>query len=381
MEWIILVVLVPAVIVPIVLLFGFAGCSSFGTETAPPPSPPAGPFELVAKAVSETQIDLAWKHNSMGGVKFIVSFLGPDGVWNENYATVTEKSLPSASLSPGVSYSYRVRATLGSGNDSGPSNTATTRTWKWEEFYNKPPTDNEGAFPGDCLVQRIDKALLTYSGDAMKVRLTLRGSANAANAALAIDRLSISHAASPSAANPAPQLWGFGRSGDAPAGIGPAAARQRNAGHPGADRLRGGQDAGSDRRLRYQGRQRQPHHQEDDRYRDVHRLHSERRGRGGIGQQNTRRGTASRKHGWVGDKGRRVSHRAHRSIEDVDGEAGGAECSADAPALVHIAVPVHRRHLEGGAIGPGLHDVHARVDHDLLLVGSTVERFTEYPPV
>ncbi len=207
MEWIILVVLVPAVIVPIVLLFGFAGCSSFGTETAPPPSPPAGPFELVAKAVSETQIDLAWKHNSMGGVKFIVSFLGPDGVWNENYATVTEKSLPSASLSPGVSYSYRVRATLGSGNDSGPSNTATTRTWKWEEFYNKPPTDNEGAFPGDCLVQRIDKALLTYSGDAMKVRLTLRGSANAANAALAIDRLSISHAASPSAANPAPQLW------------------------------------------------------------------------------------------------------------------------------------------------------------------------------
>lgn len=203
MEWLVLIVVVPAIIVPIVMLFGFAGCSSFGEDIPTP----AAPFDLEATAVSETQIDLKWKHTSAGGVTFIVSFRGPDLVWNENYATVVEKSFSSKTLTEGLTYSYRVRATLGAGNDSGPSNEVTTRTWRWETAYNKPLTNNDGAFPGDCLVQRIDKVLLTYSGTVKKVRLTLRGSANAASAALAIDRLSVSHPASPTPDNAQPQVW------------------------------------------------------------------------------------------------------------------------------------------------------------------------------
>jgi len=168
---------------------------------------PDAPFDLEATAVSEFRIDLTWKHNSVGGVKFIVSFRGPDLVWNENYATVTEKSFSSMNLTEGLTYSYRVRATLAPGNDSGPSNEVTTRTWRWETAYSKPLATNDGVFAGDCLVQRIDKALLAYSGTGKKVRLTVRGSANPANAALAIDRLSISHPASPTPDNSQPQVW------------------------------------------------------------------------------------------------------------------------------------------------------------------------------
>src|SRR5919107_1420885 len=111
MDWLLLIVLVPLVIVPIVLLYGFAGCGSFGTS---PPPPLEAPFDLVAKAVSTSQINLAWKHASSGGVSFIISFLGPEGSWNENYKTVTGAfTAESTSLAEGVFYSFRVRAAAG----------------------------------------------------------------------------------------------------------------------------------------------------------------------------------------------------------------------------------------------------------------------------
>jgi hypothetical protein len=47
-------------------------------------------------------------------------------------------------------------------------------------------------------------------------------------------------------------------------------------------------------------------------------------------------------------------------------EANGIVREAHAPALVHVAAPVHQGDLEGGAVGAGLHGVDARLHRDLL---------------
>lgn len=204
-EWAILVVLVPLVLVPVVLLLGFAGCEPFG---APSESVDA-PTNLVATAVGEDQIDLAWEHSSMGGVTFIVAEAGPDGIWNDNAATTTEKALSRKNLAAGVTFSYRVRARSSTGTESGTSNAAVARTFKWHTAYDKPLTDSDAVFQGDCLVQRLDRAVLVpWSGSVKRVRLTLRGSASASGDPLLIDRISISHAAPPNlAGNPQPDAW------------------------------------------------------------------------------------------------------------------------------------------------------------------------------
>src|SRR5580765_6597442 len=55
--------------------------------------------------------------------------------------------------------------------------------------------------------------------------------------------------------------------------------------------------------------------------------------------------------------------------------------SANAPALVHVAMPFGLRHLDGGAVGARLHGVDARVHRDLLRVGSIHERLREDPAI
>ena len=52
-EWLALILLVPAILVPIVLLFGFAGCG-FEAEASPPPPPPPPPPPMPEKAFEAT---------------------------------------------------------------------------------------------------------------------------------------------------------------------------------------------------------------------------------------------------------------------------------------------------------------------------------------
>src|SRR4051794_8523228 len=64
MQWLTLLFLVPAILVPVVLLFGFSGCAQLagidGPTEDPPPPPPTPPTNLSAKAISATSIKLTW---------------------------------------------------------------------------------------------------------------------------------------------------------------------------------------------------------------------------------------------------------------------------------------------------------------------------------
>jgi len=217
-EWTILAVLVPLVIVPLVLLLGFAGCDPFEAAPPPPPVPPDPPVDLVATAVGENDIVLEWTH--AGGVTFIVSVLDPDLGWQDNHGQTTDLVFTSPGRKADTLYFYRVRAVLPNGLESAGSNLAQARTWKWQTAYERALTASDAAFPGDCLVQRFDRTILAYTGTVRRLRLTLRGSANAANAPLAIAQLSISHAAPPGLpGNPAPDPWD---SESLPVPLGPA---------------------------------------------------------------------------------------------------------------------------------------------------------------
>lgn len=210
-EWATLVLLVPLVLVPIVLLFGFAGCAREMTiGTGPPEPPPDMPFGLTATARGESEIQLAWQHSALGGVTFIVAMAGPDGAWNDHYGETAEKTFLSKGLAPGTVFSFRVRARAPYRGESGPSNVATARTWIWRTAYDAATASNDSAFAGDCLVQRIDRGILKHvTGATVKrIRLALRGSVNQSGTPLSIAQITISHAApGPLPGNPQPDAW------------------------------------------------------------------------------------------------------------------------------------------------------------------------------
>jgi hypothetical protein len=218
MDLLIVLVVVALGLLPIVLVCGFAGCTSFGSEVPSTPSPPNAPEDLSATAVSTTQIDLMWTDKSAGTAAFRIQrqMNKPGGTIEDlpGDAPATPPPFHDASLQPGTSYSYRVRAVVPGTNIVSvlTSNWATAVTFQptppppppaWQLSYNVPLTADDGDFRGDCLVQRIDKAKLASGGS--RVQLTLRGSLNTT---LAIDRIFISQPEVPGApGNPMPNLY------------------------------------------------------------------------------------------------------------------------------------------------------------------------------
>ncbi len=230
MEWFLLIVLVPLIVISIVLLYGFAGCTSFGAAPdppapptppiTPPAGPPAPPGNLRVTNVGETSITLAWDHASPATVEFVITRTGLDLVPNANYAaigqgiatTFTDGVLAPGSVVPGTVYSYTVRAKSSTDPTASPeSNTVTVRTLKWEVAYDQALTVDDGVtLAGNSLVQRIDRATyLPFGGTTVRqVRLTLRGSTAGPGANTLIDLATISHVplgALPG--NPTPDPW------------------------------------------------------------------------------------------------------------------------------------------------------------------------------
>lgn len=206
MTWDLAVVLVPLLVVP-VLLWGFAGCSEFAAED----DPLTAAFNLRARGIGEQSIELTWEHASAGGVIFRVGRQRLDGSWDDGFATpagTAPRSHVDTAATGGTFYNYRIitatsTTTLGTGLKS---NEARTRALIWEAAYDKPLTADGQGFPGDTLVQRIDKTLLAVKGKPQQIKLTLRGSSAAV---LRLDRLYISSAV-PTAgipSNPTPDPW------------------------------------------------------------------------------------------------------------------------------------------------------------------------------
>jgi len=208
-DWLILILGVPAILIPLVLLFGFAGCHSdtictddrdcpSGTECGPDESclplgeaTPVFPFppqNLVARALDDHSVALTWINNDSADTHFRIERMEDDG---EEFETILD-DIPSTSVTDtsgleGVTYLYRVRALL-DGETSVPSNIASATTFT--VAFTGTLTDDAPDHEGFCGVQRLSPKLLTAGGT--QVRIVLRGSTKGS---LTLDRVTISQAA------------------------------------------------------------------------------------------------------------------------------------------------------------------------------------------
>jgi fibronectin type 3 domain-containing protein len=109
-----------------------SGCSS-GSSAPPAPdtTPPTAPTNLTATAASATQINLAWtaSTDNVGVTGYKVERCLGAGCANfAQIATATTTTYNDTALTASTSYSYRVRANDGAGNNSAYSNTASATT-------------------------------------------------------------------------------------------------------------------------------------------------------------------------------------------------------------------------------------------------------------
>jgi hypothetical protein len=192
-EWLALIIIVPMILVPIVLLWGFAGCGSFGAAPGPPPDPkPPAPFNLKAVALSTTQILLTWEHSSAGGVTFFVGRQRLDGTWDDGHGVPTPdtaKTFTDTLPTEGEFHTYRVQAAPAgaTSNKSDPSTPASARAFG-KAFEATLTTGRQRR--DRCIIQRIEPARLSRTGK--RVQITLRRSSDGD---VVINRLYISQPA------------------------------------------------------------------------------------------------------------------------------------------------------------------------------------------
>src|SRR3954451_7229882 len=178
MSWFLLFLLIPLVLVPVVLLCGFAGCAEIADLGHGPGPSPAAPSNLIAKTAGASRISLSWRDNSGGTANFVVdrTTIAPDG--SSSLSQVGGK-LPGiffvdTGLAEGTTFLYQVKSVDSSGQlSSDGSNYAIATTVRTTE----PPTWNTAfevqlltnvelldntSLANSCLVQRIDRAHLKF---------------------------------------------------------------------------------------------------------------------------------------------------------------------------------------------------------------------------
>jgi Fibronectin type III domain len=202
MEWLLLLALAPAILVPVVLLFGFAGCDLvFVAEPdpppppPPPPEPPIPPANLTAVAKGLDRITVSWENAEPRPVvafHFVRKKAGQ--VQRNELLPASTTTVEDTGLDAETEYTYEVRTGI-EGDTSEPSQ-VTARTFRTAFAVNPAlvPTD-QALVPGNfCFVQRIAASQLLADGG--KVAITVRG-APAAN--VTINRIFISR---PGVGNP-----------------------------------------------------------------------------------------------------------------------------------------------------------------------------------
>jgi len=175
-EWLILLVFVPAIIVPIVLLVGFAGCSIDRMGLAVPmPEPPMVEPPSVDSAVGKSVsiITLTWTFADPAAATFEFEREKIPDRATEIFEASTSP-FDDTGLEPATSYRYRVRAVFSDGETSGWSSPVTGTTLSFEPTFSETLIADEAGWEGYTLVQRIEAARLSRSGT--QVKLTLRAS-------------------------------------------------------------------------------------------------------------------------------------------------------------------------------------------------------------
>jgi hypothetical protein len=184
-EWVLLLLLIPAIVIPIVLLFGFAGCDLIFTLK----DPIIRLANLGATAESRSSITLRWDFLGMAASRFEVRRKRSLDADFElvTPANFTDTEFTDEGLDEDTSYDFRVVAIeLGNNETSAP--VEVTASTMGKVFETALPIETDGQ--NRCLVQRIEPTRLARSGS--RVQLSLQ---RPSAAPLIINRLSLSHAA------------------------------------------------------------------------------------------------------------------------------------------------------------------------------------------
>jgi hypothetical protein len=186
-EWLTLLLLVAAIIVPVVLLAGFAACDRvFGVSRFPPTVP------IIDSATGKdgATITLIW-HWDTPAEKYQFERTDPDGNVANFDAPAPAAPFDDTGLTPGTTYQYRVRGYDTSGELSNWSAPVSGATLAFATAYAKTLTADSVNWQGYTLVQRIEAAQLGATGPHVRISVQA-GSARGAS----IDRISISQLAS-----------------------------------------------------------------------------------------------------------------------------------------------------------------------------------------
>jgi hypothetical protein len=185
MDWPVLLLLVPAILVPVVILFGFAGCDRVVGVS---PIGLTAPAILSTEATGLTSIRIVWNDPNFGSTTSELSRT-KEGDSSSTTIPTPATTYDDQGLEQGTTYFYTVTAIDPSdGTRSSPSATAQATTFATAFSATLTANRNE---QGSCIVQRIEPSRLFRGGTL--VVLTVAASTNTN---LVIDRIYISQAAS-----------------------------------------------------------------------------------------------------------------------------------------------------------------------------------------
>lgn len=176
--------LAAVMVVPVVLLCGYAGCSFTGRAYSPDV-----PVNLMVTNVAASSVSLSWFHDDdVAAVTFEVERLR-DGDTTPVLLPAAVTSLTDTGLLPQTLYRYRVRAVYGMVTSEFTAQVEAATLGSQLCFSSTLMTDQPG-IEGFCLVQRIEPTRLAAGGSL--VFITVRGS-TVGN--LVLDRVFISQPA------------------------------------------------------------------------------------------------------------------------------------------------------------------------------------------
>jgi hypothetical protein len=184
-EWLTLMLLVPAIVLPVVLLIGFAGCNQvFGVKD----TVIIGPTFDVVEAKSGTVVQLTWVSGSSGQNYALQRFnqTNPNDPTNGSFP-VTGFSFLDTNLTPATTYEYQVAGRNSDQAQDFSTPPTPVQTLPFQQAFVGAVGGDDVDWEGHCLVQRIEPSRLLRSGT--QVIITLRGSDSFS---ASIDRIYIS---------------------------------------------------------------------------------------------------------------------------------------------------------------------------------------------
>jgi hypothetical protein len=160
MEWVILLLLVPAIVVPVVLFFGFAGCSFHAPERV---------LILSVEPTALNTLTVKWIDPDPRGIGFEIRRTKvSDKTSTVQKAEFSDREFTDGGLEPATQYSYTVRRIL---KDSPESEAVTGTTLGPALLFPPQLLAQEIGREGFTIVQRIEPVKLKAGGNRVAISL------------------------------------------------------------------------------------------------------------------------------------------------------------------------------------------------------------------